>query len=286
MTQSEWIVDVDTRTFGQAVLERSKALPVVVDFHAPWCEPCKTLGPLLERHASEGNGRFLLARIDVDQNPDLVQAFGVRGIPAVIALMDGKPVDAFEGAKTVEEVEQFLERVAPAGVETGALAEAEALAEAGEVPLAVKLLEAWLLEFPGDGPARIALTGFLLDLERAEEAGKVFSELSEKDADSPAAKAIKARISLGQDTGKTEEFAAAVEADPLDPSARIDLGKALVALGQYEEGLEHLLESVRIDTGHAGGAARKAMLEAFEVLGAEDPVANDFRFRLSLEIFA
>lgn len=286
MAKSSWIIDVDAPSFATAVVERSKSLPVVLDFWATWCGPCQTLGPALEKLANEENGRFLLAKVDIDQNPEIAQAFRIQSVPTVIAIVDGRPVDAFQGALPEPELRAFLDRIAPAGG-MGANPEAEArqLAEAGDVEGAVKLLRDHL-RTSDDGETRILLAGYLVDLRRHEEAKLVLAKLSEEDAQTSAARAVQTRIAFAESAGDLDELRRGVEDNPQDAGAHLDLGQALVAAEDYESGLEHLLEAIRLDPTYADGAAKQKMLEVFDLLGLEDPVANDYRFKLSLELFA
>jgi len=280
-----WVIDVDARSFERDVVQRSRELPVVIDFWASWCGPCMELGPRLEKAAREGRGRFLLAKVDVDANPELAQAFRVQSIPMVVALAGGKLVDAFQGALPEAELEVFLSRLAPPRA-AGALEQAQALLEEDRTDEAVQLLREHLRANTTDTDARILLARVLADAGRTEEAKKVLAKLDEEALESPEAKAVTARIEMAKNAGNLEALAEAARSKPDDPGARTAHGKALLAVRRYEEGLEELLEAVKLDPTHEGGAARQAMLEAFEILGLEDPVANDFRYRLSLQLFA
>ena len=284
---SNWIVDVDPQNFRSEVIERSLTVPVVVDFWAEWCGPCKELGPALEAAAKQGNGRFVLAKVDVDKHPDLTQAFQVQGIPTVMGLSDGKVVDGFQGALPPAELAAFLDRLAPA--QAGVVEKARELAEAGDAEGAMELLRAHLIEQGDDAVARIALAELLLDAGKLVDAKKVADKLTEADWESDPGRALKARLALAEEAegaGDLAKLEADVEASPEDPDPRIALGKALVAGGRHADGLEHLLEAYELDPKHDGEAARKAMLEVFDMLGPEDPVANDFRYRLSLLLFS
>ena len=282
-----WVIDVDARNFEQEVIARSAQVPVVVDFWAEWCEPCKALGAILEKAAREGAGRFLLARVDTDRNPEIAQAFRVQNIPMVVALVEGRPADAFQGAIPENEVHAFLDRIAPGGPPAaGPVAQAAELVEAGNVAGAAALLHEHLLTQGGDAEARIALAGLLLDLDRADEAKEVVAGLSEEAAASDEARAVLSRIALAENAGDVDELRGKAEANPDDIGARTELGQALVARREYEAGLEQLLEAVRLDPSGEGLAAKQAMLGVFEILGLEDPVANDYRFQLSLVLFS
>ncbi len=287
--ESPWIVDVDAAGFQSQVLEASIERPIVLDFWAEWCEPCKELGPELERRAREGDGRFTLAKVDIDKNPELAQALQVRGIPAVFAVHQGRMVDGFEGALPPEQLDAFLDRVAPGGPGTGgsgdlALAK-EKLAE-GDTSSALGLLNQHLQEHPDDQEAGLLWAELLLSEGMAEEAKAAFEELTEETRTSPEGRAFASRLDFEESAVDLDALRARAQAAPEDFDARFELGKALVAARLYEEGLEELLEAVRLDPAGRATEARAVMLEAFDVLGVEDPIANDFRFKLSLELFA
>jgi len=287
---SPWIVDVDAATFQREVLDASLKRPVLVDFWAEWCEPCKTLGPLLEARAREGGGRFLLARVNIDQSPELAQALRVQGIPAVFAVVRGQLVDGFEGALPAERLDAFLERVAPGGppAEGGGdpVERARALAAGGDRPGAIALLEERLGLRPGEPATLLALGDLLIDEGLLERAAVVIEDLPEDARGSREARALADRLAFATSGTDLRSLRAAVVSDPADFDARLELGKALIAAKEFEAGLEELLEAVKIDPETRGKRAKAAMLETFELLGLEDPIANDYRFKLSLELFA
>jgi putative thioredoxin len=282
---SSWIVDVNAQNFRSEVIERSLKTPVVVDFWATWCGPCKELGPALEAAAREGNGRFILAKVDVDKNPELAQAFQVQGIPTVLAVAGGKVVDGFSGALPPAELKRFLDGVIPP-LEATALEEARLLVEEGKRPEAIELLRGHLRTEPADQEARIELAGLLLDEGKRADAEKVWENVDEAARATEPGKALALKLRYAENAGDLLALRAAAEAAPEDPAARIKHGKALAAAQRYEEALTELLAAVELDPEHEKGAARKAMLEIFEMLGPESPLVNDFRFRLSLVLFS
>ena len=281
----EWILEVNVQNFRTEVIERSTTVPVVVDFWATWCGPCKELGPRLERAARDGAGRFLLAKVDVDANPELAQAFQVQGIPTVLAVQGGRVVDGFSGALPPEELERWLATVAPP-LGPSPLEQARELAAEDRRGEAIAFLRMHLRDRTDDQPARIELASLLVDEGKAEDARTLWDELDAAARESDAGKALETKLQYTDNAGDLKELESQVEADPEDPGARIALGKALVAAQRYEDGLVQLLEAVELDSGYEDGAARKAMLEVFEILGPEDPVGNDFRFKLSLLLFS
>ena len=287
-----WIIDAEVSNFERDVIQRSQELPVLVDFWATWCGPCKKLTPELEKRAREGEGRFLLAKVDLDQNPELAQAFRVEKVPTVLALSGGRLVDGFQGALGDKELDDFLDKVAPAGqaVATEAVSQARERIEGGDLDGAIQLLQAHLQGSPNDAQARVYLVECLLSAGSPEEARQAFDELSDNEKEAESGRSLAAQLSFAETAGDLQELKDAVARDPEDAAARMALGRAFVGSQDYEQGLGNLLEAVRLGNLKEGSAARDeargVMLEVFEILGLEDPLANDYRFKLSLEIFA
>jgi putative thioredoxin len=282
---SSWIVDVNAQNFRQEVIERSLKTPVVVDFWAAWCGPCKELGPLLEAAAREGNGSFILAKVDVDKNPELAQAFQVQGIPTVLAVVDGRVVDGFSGALPPAELKRFLELVVPPAGPTP-LEEARLLVADGHRAEAIEVLRGHLRSEPEDQPVRIELASILIDEGKLADAKKLWERVDEAARETDAGKALATKLRYAENAGDLAALQAAADAAPEDPAARIKLGKALAAAQRYEDGLAQLLAAVELDPEFEKGAARKAMLEVFDMLGADHPLSNDYRYRLSLLLFS
>jgi putative thioredoxin len=277
-----WSIDVGDADFAREVVERSRTVPVVVDFWAPWCAPCRALGPLLERLADEHAGAFVLAKVNVDTAPAVAQAFGIRSIPAVKAFRDGAPVAEFVGAQPEPVVRQLLAAALPteadrlartaAAAPDAAAAEAayrEALAADARHPGAMLGL-ARLLADRGDAAAALAL------LERVSPSSPLA-----KDAERLAA-ALRTRADGG---GDETALRARVAADADDVATRLALGRALAANGRWEDALRELLEVVKRDRQLEDDAARRAMLDIFEVLGPGDPLTDRWRGELAKALF-
>jgi putative thioredoxin len=284
MAASEWVIDVGDADFEREVLDRSERTPVVVDFWAPWCGPCRTLGPLLERLAQEGAGAFVLAKVNVDTAPGLASVFGVRSIPAVKGFRDGALVAEFVGAQPEPAIRQFLSALLPS--------EADRLAREGEGRLAAGDAAAAEAAFR-DALARDARQPrALLGLARCyAERNEVPEALSHLERISPNASVAREAERLAAElrtradgAGDEAALRARVAADPNDLDARLALGRALAAHGRYEDALAELVEVVRRDRRHADEAARKAMLDVFQVLG-DDPIVDRYRGELAKALF-
>lgn len=276
---SEHAIDVGLADFPQAVLEESKHRPVVVDFWAPWCGPCKSLKPILEKLAAEYGGQFLLAKINADDNQELASRYGVRGIPSVKAFVNGEPVDEFSGALPEDEVRVFLDRLLPSPVED-MRAEAAALRTAGDMSAALqKLADASRLD-PAHVGVRLDATEVMLDLNEADEASRLLGSLAD-DAD-PRVPQLRARLKFMSASGEDDpaSLAAAVAADENNLAARLKLANLYVAAGQYEAGMDQLLEIIQRDRGFEDDVGRKTLLTVFDLLNG-DPLVSQYRRKLA-----
>ncbi len=269
---SEHTLDVGLADFNQHVLEESRSRPVVVDFWAPWCGPCKSLKPVLEKLAAEYGGKFLLAKINSDENQELAARYAVRGIPSVKAFIDGEMVDEFSGALPEGEVRAFLDRIIPSPADE-LRAQAMDARMAGDPSGALQLLaEASKLD-PQNLGVRLDAAEIMLDLGETDEAQRLVGGVPD-DAD-PRVAQLKARL---QFSGAAGEDAAAlrarVAADGNDLDARLKLANLLVASGDYEAGMEELLEIVRRDRAFEDDIGRKTLLSVFNLLGGGEPVSR------------
>ncbi|MFT7667476.1 MAG: putative thioredoxin [Planctomycetota bacterium] len=282
MTSSAHVIDVDIRNFEQVVLQGSTQTPVLVDFWAAQSEPCKNLAQILETITIELGGAMVLAKVDADANPEVCQAFRIQSIPTVVLIIDGQPVDAFTGIKNDEEIRAFLATHNLITSGGSPLEKARELETAGELAQAVGLLAEWLEDHPKDSEVRVALARVLISAEDVEYAREIFGELTEEERESTEAKSVQARFDLLDNAGDVDGLRKEVEANPKDVGKRIEFGRALVAAGSTEDGLEEMLEAAMRDISFDDGAPRKALLEVFQALGHQDPLTLEFQQRLSV----
>jgi putative thioredoxin len=274
--------DVDGTSFEQEVLDRSQEVPVLVDFWAPWCGPCRILGPVLENLAGEMDGAFVLAKVDSDANPDLAAAYGVRSIPNVLLFRDRKPVDRFVGALPEAQVRSFLRPWCPTATDR-LVAAARELRDDGDLDGARSRLEQALAVEPVLGAARLELAKLALaegDLDTAE---RHVEAVPPKAGSGEEAVHLSDAIRLAraaQEIGEPTECERRAAADPEDAEARYALGGWALAVGSPREALEHYLDAANADRDWEDQAARKAMLTVFHIVGVRDPLSEEFRDRL------
>lgn len=275
--------DATTATFEQEVLAASRQAPVIVDFWAAWCGPCRTLGPVLERLARESEGRFSLVKVDVDSNPELARRFQVQGIPAVKAFVGGAQADEFTGALPEAEVRRWLAGFLP-GPGADEAQRGIALLTAGELDAGrAALLHALELE-PRQADALIALARLAHAEGRGDEATTLLDRVPATEQERRSKELGALRLALG--AGSIGAAEAAVRAAPEDDAAKITLGRALAAAGRAEEGLALLVGIVeRLGREGAGDEARQAMLAIFEAIGARSELSDRFRERLATALY-
>lgn len=291
MTNASPAVDVGRENFDAIVLRGSAERPVLVDFWAPWCGPCKTLGPILDKLATELAGRFTLAKLNTDDEPELAARYGIRGIPNVKAFVGGKVVDEFTGVLPESAVRQFIARVVPSPA-APLVAQAEALLARHEAEAALAALDAASTLDPGNSALLFPRADALLALGRRDEAAMVLAELdSPKAAVGRDAKgetrlaALKARWALGA-TGAggaadLDGLAATVMRSPGDCAARLAYADALAAHGDFERALPELLAIVVTNRKFQDDVGRKRMLTIFDALGPDSDLARRYRRELA-----
>lgn len=275
-------IDVTDATFAADVLERSKSVPVVVDFWAPWCGPCRVLGPIIERIAANHGDEVVLAKLNTDENPRVATQFRIQGIPAVKAFKDGKVVSEFTGAIPEPQVMAFFNKLVPSPSDRAA-SEAARLAAAGDYAAAESIFRRVLAGQPSNADAIVGLGEILFARGTTDELGPLLDKIP----GDRRAKALKHRIFLKGFAEKhaKEDLAGEAAAAPRDARARYRYGLLLAARGQYEAALDELLDSIRADRKFADEAARKAVLGVFDILGPDDPRTRQYQRNLASVLF-
>ncbi|MDR2187192.1 MAG: tetratricopeptide repeat protein [Azonexus sp.] len=275
--------DVSLQDFQTKVLAAAQSVPVLVDFWAPWCEPCKVLKPMLEKLAEEYGGRFLLAKVNADENPELAQHFGVRAIPSVKALFQGQLVDEFNGMLPESQLRAFIDRIAlPPGPDDISPRDVAAeLAATGQPDAALAVLVDASRAAPDNEAIRLDAIELLLQLGRNDEAEQLLAVDYTQEADRAAA--LRARLALAAGAADIAPLETRLAANPDDHATRLELARAYAAQNRFREALEAALEVVRRDRFFDDGAGRKALLQLFEALAGEpyDDLIREFRRKLA-----
>lgn len=286
MSNSQWVVDVSMENFQQVVVDGSRERPVVVDFWAPWCGPCRRLAPMLEKLAEEKAGGFLLVKVNTDENPDLAQAFQVEGIPAVFAIRDGKMENRFTGVLPEEELRKFIDDLGPATPaepkEPTPLDKAVEL-EGSDPSAAAEAYRGMLATAADDPAARVGLARVLLAKPGNEAEATALVTGGEFGDFAPEAKRLNAIIHLRAMPHADADLAAARGAPGAE--GKLALAKVLAARGEYVAALDALLAAAEDDQQLGRTAVRELMLKVFEVIGPQSEQASDYRRRLQALLY-
>jgi len=287
------IKESDTDHFVQDVIEMSQQVPVIVDFWAPWCGPCKTLGPMLEKLVKRAGGLIKMVKINVDDNQGLAGQLRVQSVPTVFAFKEGRPVDAFAGALPESQIQAFIDKLigdAKPPIEA-AMEQAHAALKAGDAAAAENMFTAVLSQDASFVPAFAGIVRAIAAQGEFERGREMLDSLDAKTlASSDVQQAVSAldlaEEGCGADPSQTQDLQAAVDRKPKDPEARFALAQALFTLGQHDAAVENLLELVRIDREWNEQSGRKQLIKIFDTLGPTDPLTIDARKRLSAILFS
>jgi putative thioredoxin len=286
------VKDGDISTFAQDVIQASREVPVLVDFWAPWCGPCKQLTPILEKVVRAANGKVRLVKINIDENPELAQQLRIQSVPTVFAFANGQPVTGFAGAQPESQIRQLVERLAGGiGPTPGedALERARAAAEAGDLQTAASLFQHVLETDKGNPQAIAGFARCLLAAGQLDQARAVLQTTPTEHTNHVEIDGARASLKLAEAAGAVgdpAELERRVAASGDDHAARLELATALFLRGQTEAAIEHLLAIIRRDRGWHDDAARKRLIELFEALGPSHPATVKGRRQLSAVLFS
>jgi putative thioredoxin len=287
------VADTTTDGFVKDVIEASRKQPVLVDFWAPWCGPCRQLTPILEKVVRAAKGKVKLVKMNIDEHPAIPGQMGIQSIPAVIAFVNGQPADGFLGALPESQVTGFIERLLKqpigGGEDKDPLKEAEAALAAGDVAGAASLYAQILAKEPDNLPALAGLVRSYVQTGALDQAKQTLALVPEAKRGDPAIAAARAALELleqAKAVGPITDLEQKVAANPLDHQARFDLAVALNAKGKRQEALDHLMQIVKRDRKWNDDGARKQLVQFFDAWGPADPATVDGRKRLSSILFS
>jgi putative thioredoxin len=288
------VMDVTTATFMAEVVDGSFETPVIVDFWAPWCGPCRQLGPILEKLARASNGAVRLVKVNIDENPEIAQQMRIQSIPAVYAFKDGRPVDGFVGALPESQVRQFIQRLGAQGGGNAALAEAMETAkralQSGDAKSAAALYQQILQRDPANVEATAGLVRALIGRGEFDRARQMLDRVPKESAGHAEIAAARAALDLAEAGKKamkeSSKLRARLQQNPDDHAARLELATALFGGGEREAAIDELLTLYKRDRQWNEEAARKQLVKFFEAMGPTDPLTLSARRRLSSLMFS
>lgn len=290
------IFDVSTPDFEERVIKASLEKPVLVDFWAPWCGPCKQLMPVLEKVVADAGGAVLMAKVNLDENQELAQALKIQSVPAVFGFFQGRPIDAFQGVVPESQIKAFIDKLLEVArqAQPDALDIPEALKAAaesiatGDLQTAQAIYSQILQQDQKNTPAYVGLVRVFIAAGQIEQAQQLLENAPEEISSDTAFNEAKTAVELAQNAKNFDQadLQTKVEANPKDHGARIELAQGLFAVGHKQQAVEHLLESINIDRNWGDDQARKTLLQFFEALGHADPLTIEARKKLSSILFS
>jgi putative thioredoxin len=288
------VKDVNEDTFMDDVIEASKSSPIVVDFWAPWCGPCKTLGPALEAEVKATNGKIKMVKIDIDQNQNLASQMRIQSIPAVFAFVDGQPIDGFMGAKAPSELKSFIDKLLEKVTDDGgdlseAIAVANEMLNAKEFNDAAETFEAILGEDPENALAFVGLFNARMGAKKINDAKTMLEEIPDALKNKAEILALQAQIDLSnqaEGVGEINDLRSTLTNDKNNHQARFDLALALFTKGETNEAIQELLTIFKVDQEWNDDAARQQLFKIFDILGSENPITLSGRRQLASMLFA
>ena len=286
MSASPFVVNVTKTTFQQDVVQKSMDVPVVIDFWAPWCNPCRQLAPILEALATEMAGKFVLAKINTDEEPEIAQEFRVESLPTVFALVQGQPVDQFTGLLTAEQAREWVSRLLPSPAQQLAQ-DAMKLAETDPKAAEIKYREAIEL-VPEEDSLKVCLASVVLKQGRLDECASILEVLEKRGFLEPEAERLKSELDVRRsaaESGGVEIARQAVESDPTNLIAKIHLADAYAASQQHRKALELCMDVVLEDFGDARAVAKASMVKIFDMLGPASELTGEFRRKLATALY-